>query len=297
MIIETLLYNGEIHTLDPDQPKVSALAIHGERILTSGDDASLLALAGPQTRRVNLEGRCVLPGLVDAHIHWENTAKYRHSVFLGGVASLGVALERIATRLATLDPEEWLLGNGWAQADWDPPHFPAHADLDRLTGDRPAYLVTKSGHAAWVNSAALRLAGINRHTEDPAGGKIGRDAQGEPDGILFEAPAMQLVSRHIPKLTPATLAAWMLEAQQGAWASGLVGLHDYDNPSCLVALQLLREAGTLGLRVIKQINDPFIEHAHALGLRAGFGDAWLRLGALKIFADGALGPRTAWMLA
>jgi len=124
-----------------------------------------------------------------------------------------------------------------------------------------------------------------------------RDASGQPSGILLEDPAMTLVARHIPTPTPEQVASWMSEAQRQAWAAGLTGLHDYDNPGCLIALQMLRERGDLGLRVVKQINDPWIEHAHELGLRSGFGDEWLRIGGLKIFADGALGPRTAAMIA
>ena len=158
------------------------------------------------------------------------------------------------------------------------------------------YLGAKSGHAAWVNSAALRAAGITDTTPNPPGGSILRDAGGRATGILLEAPAMNLVYTLIPEPTPEQVAGWMGAAQQLAWQAGLTAIHDYDDQSCLVALQILRERGELGLRVVKNINDPFIEHAHALGLRWGFGDTWLRIGGLKIYADGALGPRTALMI-
>jgi predicted amidohydrolase YtcJ len=105
-----------------------------------------------------------------------------------------------------------------------------------------------------------------------------------------------MVWSKIPHPTPEQVAPWMAEAQTLAWQAGLTGIHDYDNPGCLVALQMLRERGELGLRVVKQINVPWIEHAHELGIHSGFGDEWLRFGSLKIFADGALGPRTALMV-
>ncbi len=296
-MIDRILFNGNIHTFFPAQPQVSALALIGETIVAAGTDDEIKPLATAYTQLDNLNGRFVMPGLVDAHIHWEATAKAGHAVNLFNARNKAEALERIATYAKTYPTDEWIFGHGWAQDDWEEREFPTALDLDSVTGSRPAYLITKSGHAAWVNSAALKQAGIDGHTPDPAGGKIKRDHSGLPDGILLEDSAMTLVSRHIPSLTEERLAEWMLEAQTEAWKTGLVGLHDFDDPSCMVALQLLRERGQLGLRVVKQINHEWIHHAHELGIRSGFGDDWIRFGALKIFADGALGPRTAAMIA
>ncbi len=298
MHIDRIVYNADVHTFAPEQARVSALAIRGEQIVAWGSDDEMRRLAGPDTQQDNLEGRVVLPGLVDAHIHWEHTAKAHFSANLMDIPSLAETLAALADFAGT-SKDEWLLGGGWLQDLWPDVEnrFPTAADLDAVTGARPAYLRAKSGHAAWVNSAALQVAGITRETPDPPGGRVGRAADGSPDGVLYEWPAMRLVAERIPPVSPERLAEMMLVVQEQAWRYGLTGLHDYDNPSCLVALQLLRERGQLGLRVVKQINEPYIEHAHALGLRSGFGDDWLRLGALKIFADGALGPRTAAMLA
>jgi predicted amidohydrolase YtcJ len=296
-MIDRILLNARIHTLNPAQPSATALAIWRERIVAVGTDDAIRALAGPRTALDNAEGRVVIPGLTDAHIHWEGVARSLHSVDLFEVPSKEEALRRAAARARQTPPGEWIVGRGWTQAVWPGAAFPAAADLDAVAPDHPVYLTAKSGHAAWVNSLALRRAGISAGTPDPAGGTFVRDAGGAPTGLLLEGPAMKLVERLIPDPLPDQLAGWMAEAQRQAWAAGLTGLHDYDNPSCLVALQILRERGDLGLRVVKQINDPWIEHAHELGLRSGFGDAWLRIGGLKIFADGALGPRTAHMLA
>lgn len=295
-MIDRILINGRFVTLDRAQPQVTALAISRDRIAAVGDDDAIRALAGPGTAVDNLEGRPVIPGLTDAHIHWEGVAHSLHSINVFEVPTKQEALRRVAERARATAPGEWLVGRGWTQASWPDRAFPTAADLDAAAPENPVYLDAKSGHAAWVNSRALKIAGITAHTPDPAGGSIHRDASGQPTGLLLEAPAMLLVWNHIPVPTPDQTASLMLEAQRLAWAAGLTGLHDYDDPSCMIALQILRERGEHGLRVVKNINVPWIEHAHALGLRWGFGDHWLRTGGLKIFADGALGPRTARMI-
>lgn len=295
---DRILYNAAIYTQDAAIPAASALAILGERIVAVGSDQDILALGGPTTQLDDLAGRVVWPGLTDAHIHWEASAKALHTVDLFQVPSKAEALARIQAQLAKLQAGEWLLGRGWFQELWldNNQDFPNAADLDAVTGSTPAYLGGKSGHVAWVNSAALKLAGITAQTPDPIGSKIGRDAAGQPNGLLFEAGAMDLVANLIPKVTPERLADWMDELQQLAWRCGLTGIHDYDDPSCMVALQILRERGDLGLRVVKHINQAWIESAHHVGIRANFGDDWLRIGALKLFSDGALGARSARMI-
>lgn len=296
-MIERIILNAQITTLNPTQPRASALAIAGPRIAAVGDDDTIRTLARPHTIIENAGGRPIIPGLIDAHIHWEGVAHSLASVDVFEVPSKAEALRRVAEHVQHTPPGEWIVGRGWSQAYWADQTFPTAADLDTVAPHNPVYLSAKSGHAAWVNSAALRAAGLTVNTPDPSGGSVQRDSTGRLTGLLLEAPAMELVARHIPSLAPEQTASLMLDAQRRAWASGLTGIHDFDDPSCLIALQLLRERGELGLRVVKNINDPYIEHAHVLGLRWGFGDTWLRLGGLKIFADGALGPRTAHMIA
>lgn len=295
-VVERVLYNGRIWTQSPAIPRVSALALIGERIVATGSDAELLALAGPNTVRDDLGGGHVIPGLTDAHVHWAGTSCSLQEVNVFELPSKEAALARVADRVRSSAPGAWITGYGWSQDFWPESHFPTAADLDRVAPANPVYLDAKSGHAAWVNSAALRLCGLDAATPDPEGGYVGRDGAGQPNGLLFET-AMGLVSERIPKPDPDELAALMATAQQKALAAGLTGLHDFDGPDCLQALQILRERGDLALRVTKQINCEWIDHALLSGLRSGFGDDWLRLGAQKIFADGALGPRTALMLA
>ncbi|MCE2490670.1 MAG: amidohydrolase [Anaerolineae bacterium] len=295
-VVERVLHNGRIWTQNPDFPRVSALALIGERIVAAGSDHDMLALAGLNTARDDLGGAYVIPGLTDAHVHWAMTSCALQEVNLFELPSKEEALARVAERVQASAAGEWITGYGWSQDFWPEPQFPTAAELDRVAPANPVYLHAKSGHAAWVNSAAMRSCGLNSDTPDPEGGFVGRDSTGQPDGMLYET-AMDLVSERIPKPDPEKLAGLMSTAQQSALAAGLTGLHDFDGPDCLQALQILRERGELGLRVTKQINCEWFDHALRSGLRSGFGDDWLRIGAQKIFADGALGARTALMLA
>ena len=210
-----------------------------------GDD-SLRDLAGPETQLDDLGGRTVLPGLTDAHLHWSWLARTLQSVDVFEVPSKAEALRRMAAKVAQTPPGEWIWGQGWVQDVWPDRAFPTAADLDLVAPANPVYLGAKSGHAAWVNTAALRLAGIDTGTPDPAGGMIQRDASGRPTGILLEDPAMALVEDLVPPPSLETLADWMAHAQAQAWRYGLTGIHDFDGPDCLAALQILRDAAGWG---------------------------------------------------
>lgn len=294
-MIERILYNGHIITLDDNQRRASALAITGGQIVAVGVDDDILPLATPTTIKENLEGHTIVPGMTDAHLHWQWTALGLSMVDVFEVPSRHIALERVAERVSMSKPGEWITGQGWSQAFWPDKSFPTAADLDSVAPENPVYLRAKSGHAVWMNSRALREAGITASTPDPEGGHIGRGDDGEPTGILFET-AMELVDKHLPVASPEEIAGHMREAQKLALASGLTGFHDFDGPDSLRALQIMRERGHLALRAVKNVNLEWIDHALALGLRWGFGDDWIRIGGLKIFADGALGPRTALMV-
>lgn len=294
-MIDRIIYNGNIRTLDEREGRVNALAIAQGRVIACGTDDAILALETPDTIKENLQGQTVIPGLTDAHLHWRWTARALQEVDVFEVPSRQVALERVQQRVANIPRDEWVTGHGWSQEFWPNKSFPTAVELDRVSPNNPVFLRAKSGHAAWVNTQALKRAGVTADTPDPEGGHIGRDEHGEPNGILYET-AMQIVGQHVPEPGVEQIAEQMKQAQKLALAAGLTGFHDFDGPDCLFALQLLRERGELALRVVKNINDDWIDHAHALGLRWGFGDDWIRLGGLKIFADGALGPRTALMV-
>ncbi|MCY3575021.1 MAG: amidohydrolase [Chloroflexi bacterium] len=293
-MIQTILLNGNFITLDAAMPRASAVAISYGRLAAVGDNAEIARLAGRGTSIINLDGKTALPGLSDAHLHWQAQAQSMRSVDVFELPSKADALERVRQRAQQTPPGEWVTGQGWAQELWAERAFPSRADLDAVAPQNPVYLSAKSGHAAWVNSRALSLAGVADSTPDPDGGEILRDKNGAATGILLET-AMDLVSERVPTPSPEELADMMQAAQTHALQRGLTMIHDFDDPSCLVALQILRERGDLCLRVVKQINQQWLEAALASGIRRNFGDDWIRIGALKLFADGALGPKTALM--
>jgi hypothetical protein len=235
----------------------------------------------------------VLPGLVDAHLHFAWFARSLAEVD-AGTPTRAAAVARVAERAAATPPGEWIGGFGWDHNEWD--RLPDRRDLDAVAPRNPVALKAKSGHAMWLNSAALERAGIRAGTADPPGGRIARDAGGEPAGILYEN-AMDPVWAAIPEPPVGRLAASMRAAQERALAAGLTGFHDFDGVPAFRALQLLEAEGGLALRVLKGIPREALGAAIDAGLASGFGAGLLAVGHLKLFADGALGPQTAWMLA
>jgi len=287
-----LLRNGKIHPRADSPATCEALLLLGGRILALGSADSIGEAWPAPTTTFDLRGRTVLPGLCDAHLHLEKYASALTQIDCG-TPSREECLRRVQARAEHTRPGEWLLGHGWNQNDWGG-HGSA-AELDRVAPESPVFLTAKSLHAAWVNTRALRAASIDRATPDPPGGAILRDADGSPTGILLEA-AIALVADRIPAADPAAVAEEIRAAQTALWRFGITAVHDFDGPRCFRALQILHGRGELQLHVLKSIPIEFLDQAAALGLQSGFGDDWLRLGHVKIFADGALGPRTAAML-
>jgi len=287
-----LLYNAQIYTLDSQHPTGSAILIDGGRVQAVADDAGSLLELQRDVEVLDVGGRAVIPGLTDAHIHLSYYATGLQKVDCE-TSTLAECLRRVAERARGLPTEAWILGHGWNQNEWGGA-YPTASDLDAVAPQQPVYLTHKSLHSAWANSVALRLAGITAETLDPPDGAIGRNEHGNPTGILFEAAA-QLVAGFLPDPSVEQITQAIRAAQPGLWRMGLTGLHDFDRRGCFSALQILHECGELGLRVIKSIPLDDLEDAVGVGLRTGFGDDFLRIGPVKAFADGALGPRTAAM--
>ncbi len=288
-----LLTNAEIFTFDTQNPKASALLIDRGRILALGGTKALRRDVGVQYTEMDMHGQVIIPGLTDSHIHLDFYAFGLQNVDCE-TPTLQECLRRVGERAASLPPGAWILGHGWNQNAWEQ-GFGSAADLDGAAQGHPVYLTAKSYHAAWVNSLALRLAGITAAAPDPSGGRLGRDASGAPDGILFES-AMDLVSAVIPQPDENAAAQALRKAQPVLWSMGLTGAHDMDRRRCFRALQTLHAAGELKLRVLKSIPLENLTQAAEIGLQSGFGDDFLRIGPVKAFMDGALGPQTAAML-
>lgn len=299
---DLILHNARVYTVDDGQPWAEAIAIRKHRIVAVGYDAEVLALAGQGTRRVNLGGRLMLPGLCDAHIHLLEYAHGLRQVPLADTTSKAMMLERIAAAAANLPPGAWLNGQGWNESRWGETTFPTAADLDPVTGERPALFFRSDMHSAVANRAALRLAGITAATPNPPGGVVDHDEGGAPNGFLREL-AIDLVARHLPEPTGGEDDIALREAMYQLNRLGVTAVHAQrmkdgtDGAREWAALLRLREQGAIRLRVACNIAAHDLAHLAALGLRTGFGDDQLRLGHVKVFTDGSLGSRTAWMLA
>ena len=262
------------------------------RILAVGAGAK--AAAGRGAEVVGLRGT-TWPGLIDAHIHLEGLADRHLTLDLTGSVSLDDSLARVTAWASGLPPDGWVVGSGWYNDAWPDSSFPTRQQLDAAAAGRPVYLVRKDGHSAWVSSAALRLAKIDRSTEDPPGGVIDRDAEGEPVGILRET-AMQRVRAKVPPPVDADLDKAMARALAALARLGVTSVHSMDTARGFRSLQRLYSRGKLKVRVAYNLPLADLAHAERMGIRSGWGDPWLRIWGVKAFLDGSLGSRTAEML-
>lgn len=303
---DTIFAGGPVYTADPSGLAwANAVAVRDGRILAVGRDDGLSDLRGPKTRLVDLHGRLLLPGFTESHVHFIELAFRSAQIDATGARSAGEVAQMVRAQLAEFSsqgrpfaPGSWIRGGGWDANIWTDGTPPHRHILDAAAPDIPVALDSKDLHGVWLNSAALHRAGIAPDTADVPGGVIERDASGQPTGILREN-AVELVSRVYPKPNLEDTMAAARAAMPLMWQTGIVAIHNA-NDSCdglsFRTFQELRRRGGLGLRVLQQIPVCNLEHARAVGLRSGLGDAWLRVGGIKIFADGALGSRTAAML-
>jgi predicted amidohydrolase YtcJ len=289
-----ILKNGHIYTGAEQRPWARALAVVGRRIAAL-DDGALAWQAAPGADVEDLDGATVIPGLIDAHVHLMWYALGLRTLRLRGCTRAEM-LEKVQARASETPPGTWIRGRGWDQNLWSGRRFPTAAELDRVAPAHPVLLIAKNGHAAVVNTAALRQAGITAETPDLPAGRIGRDAAGEPNGMLFEH-AVNLVSAVVPQPSVAQVADALREAQAHLLDVGLTGVHDVDAAPAFAAFQALHREDALRVRVVKYVRREALRGLLAAGVRSGFGDDWLRLGGLKLYADGALGARTGALFA
>ncbi|MFW6115593.1 MAG: amidohydrolase [Chloroflexota bacterium] len=298
---DLILCNGKLHTQDPDDPEATAVAMAQGRFVAVGEDDEVLALASPGTRRVDLAGQRVLPGLTDSHFHLYSWALSRQRLSLVEASSLADLRRRLAARISETPRGGWVLGQGWNETRWPASNVPSRADLDEVAPDHPVLLWRSDLHMAVANSRALHEAGVNGDTPDPPQGRIDRDSAGRPTGILREQ-AVDLVRERLPEPAENEVVEAMRDGFGVLHCLGLTGVHDHrimggaDGPPAFHAYQRLLGEGELPLRLWMGIPGERLDEAVALGLRSGFGDAYLRVGHVKIFGDGSQGARTAWMV-
>jgi len=288
---------GTLATMDRSQPAATALAIRGDRIVAVGSDAAMLALAGPQTVRVDLRQHFVMPGFNDAHVHLAMGGLAALNVPLDGCRSLAEMQSRIQAAARRTPDGEWLTGRGWDQTLWPDSRVPTRQDLDVVTGHHPAFFARTDGHVAVVNSRALQMAALTSASLAPEGGGIVHDALGQPSGLLLEG-AMDLVQSRIPPPTRARRREALTLALDDALRHGVTSVQDNSTWDDFLVLEELERDGRLPVRVSEWLS--FAAPLTTLQVerrRHAADDPWLHTGMLKGFMDGSLGSRTAALLA
>jgi predicted amidohydrolase YtcJ len=287
-----LLENGRFYL--PGHPNTNALLINDGCIQAVGDAGLANHYSTDITHRYNLKGRTVWPGLTDAHIHLTSYGLNLTQVDCD-TGSLEECLNHVEQMAARLTGDAWITGHGWNQNNWGKGYGTA-VQLDSVSHGRPVFLTAKSLHAAWANSAAMQLAGVNADTVDPPGGRILRDTSGNPTGIFLEKAEL-LVRKVIPKRSRTEILQSILAAQASLNKMGITSVHDFDALDRLDFYRELEAAGQLHLRILKAIPSEDHEKALTTGCTSGVGDSLVHVGPYKFFMDGALGPHTAAMIA
>lgn len=295
---DLIVTNARIYTVDPNRPVVDAMAVAGGRVLATGPAALVTALRSPSTRVIDLDGRTVIPGMIDSHVHLMGLGQSLRNVDLRGTTSYDEVIARVSARAREVPPGTWILGRAWDQNDWEDTRFPTHDKLSAAVPGHPVYLVRVDGHAALANEAAIRAAGVTAATSDPDGGRIERSAGGAPAGVFIDR-AMGLVARAIPPAPRSELreAAIAAAAELNRW--GLTSVHDAGVPRQNVeVLEEVAREGRFTVRdyVMIASDDSTLDHYFRRGPQRALHDGRLWIAAIKISADGALGSRGAALL-
>ena len=298
---DMVFVNGAVHTVDPARPGAAAVVIAGGRILYVGDDATALQYVGSNTRVIDLQGRTLLPGFQDSHLHPGEVPNPDTALDLGGLKTRAEIFERIRRFAASHPAKAWIVGTGWDEAAFLPGGQPTREMLDTLVPDRPAFLTNNSLHMGWSNSQALAKSGIAADTPDPPNGRIERDASGRPTGVLQEA-AMDLVQRVIPPLTTDELADGLAAALDEMKRNGITAFMDaLSSPALLQAYLALAKSGRIDQRAaLCQSFDPALDDERQLidltGRRKAFTGTSIDANCVKIILDGAYGSHTVALL-
>ncbi|HET8926022.1 MAG TPA: amidohydrolase [Candidatus Acidoferrum sp.] len=289
---DLVILHGHVWTVDHAHPEAEALAIAGSRIVAVGSDAEIAKWIGPATKEFDAQNKTVLPGFIDSHVHFSSGGGEISSVQLRDAATPQEFARRIGEQAKKLPKGEWMLGGTWDHELWGGTPLPSHDWIDALTLDTPVLVTRYDGHMALANALVLRLAGITRETKDPPGGTIVRDKDGNPTGLLKDA-AVDLVDHVIPTPSNEHLLRMIRAAMNEARRFGVTSIHDISSTEDVRAYQTLAARGELTVRIYCITPLPEWQAPATAGLRAGFGNDWIHLGALKGFADGSLGSTTA----
>jgi predicted amidohydrolase YtcJ len=291
--------NGNIYTVDERQPHAEAIAVKGDRIVFAGSNSEAQKYVGKNTRVVDLKGNTVVPGFTDSHQHLSGVGFREMTLNLEGITSLEDFLAKVKARVDQARPGEWINGRGWIETFWKPPVFPTRWDLDKVAPNNPVILTRADGHASVVNSAALKLASVDKNTASPFGGEVLKNKQsGEPTGMLIDS-AQGLVRRHVPSPSDAEAERAIILGVKRDIELGWVQIQDAGGSYEDVDLyRKLYRNGTIKLRIYKAVYGPGPEAARLLSEGASIGEFGNRftLRTIKVVSDGALGSRGAYLL-
>ena len=298
---DLIITNARIYTVDAAHPLAEALVVRGGRVAFVGDSRGALSLRGPQTRVIDLDGKTVIPGMVDAHGHVSGLGTALATVDLTGASSYDEIIARVVARARTTPPGQWITGRGWDQNRWGDTRFPTHDKLSAALPDNPVVLERVDGHAILANKRAMDAAELSAATKDPVGGHVERDASGAPAGVFVDN-AMGLVRRVMPRTTREQEKKQIQAAIADAQRWGLTGVHDAGaSPQVIDIYEELGKAGQLNFRMYAMISggreesgvlDSWFKRGPQSGLYGGM--LWVR--SIKLYADGALGSRGAALL-
>ncbi len=280
--------NARIYTVNAKQPRASAIAVRQGKILAVGDDVSRYVDAS--TKTIDAKGATIIPGLIDSHGHVRGLGDMLGTLDLRGIASEREIVEKVREAAKQHKPGEWIIGNAWDQNLWAPRQFPDAGGISNAAPENPVSLERVDGHAVWVNRKALEIADINASTPDPAGGRIVRDSNGTPTGVLVDQ-AQQLVSRKIPPPSPEQLERSLLRATQLLARDGITSVHDAGvSYADIDGYRSLIRKGLLPIHIYAMILYPL-----PLPEKPEIGDD-LTIRSIKLITDGALGSRGAAMI-
>jgi predicted amidohydrolase YtcJ len=290
-----IVTNAAVYTVDKQHPKAEAVAVIGDRIVAVGSRAEIALWRGPQTRLIDADGKLLLPGFNDAHVHFIQGGAQLGQVQLTDAETPKEFAKRVAAQVTNTQKGDWILGGRWDETKWAKPELPTKDLVDPFTGDTPVFVERYDGHEALANSVAMKLAGVTAKTADVPGGVIVRDASGNPTGVFKDA-AMSLIYKAIPPMTRDQRLRAARGALKHAASLGVTSVQ-HMNPEFadVAAYSELAEKGELTTRIYAVPMETEWRDQAKVGIRHGWGSSYLRLGAVKGYADGSLGSRTAYM--
>ncbi len=291
---DVVLVNGKIWTSEESPVWINSVAISQDKIIYAGDDKNVKPLIGKKTEVIDLKGKFVMPGFIDAHVHFVNGGFYILGVKLKDAKNEMEFAERIREKAMSLPEGAWILEGNWDNNNWPGGNLPAKELIDEYTEKNPVFVNRYDGHMALANSLALKLAGINKDTSSPVGGVIVKDPKtGEPTGILKDS-AMNLVYKIIPETDTKTSLIAVKKAVEEANRFGVTSVQDMGTLKDFKIYQRLREKGELNVRISERPPMAQWRKLYQAGILNLFGDDYLRISGLKAFVDGSVGSNTAW---